>query len=172
MQDGKKLEDVLFAELDGAYTDDNSSLLIESSPSSKSASDKIIADYTNIYGLTNYKAGAKTIVGKLIQRIIGENSWREKKPDSKHRIKVKLYNVDYGFYKNQGFRVEYNVLKNKTIKIWYIKNWRLTSKEVKLYSYWSSSKNASEMVVGIDYFQGYTEFTTFGLGDSFQQNMP
>lgn len=74
LQDNEKLEDVLFTELDGEYLDDNSSSVLKSSTLLKSSSDRIIPTYTNTYGLTSYKAGAKTVVGGWIQSAFGEIS--------------------------------------------------------------------------------------------------
>lgn len=171
LQDGEELEDVLFTELNGNSDNSNSELLLTSNTTLKSASNRIISAYTSAYGLTTYKAGAKTAAGKLVQSAFGENSWREKRLDSQHRMKVKLYNVNYGFFKNQGFRVEYNHLKDKTITVLYFKRWKLRKKTIKLWSYWSSSKNVPEMVVGIDYFQGYTEYN-LPLAKVYADNIP
>nr|WP_320023403.1 hypothetical protein [uncultured Draconibacterium sp.] len=172
LEEGEELEDKLFSELDGAYSaDDNSESNTKSGEILKSASGRINSEYTNTYGLTTYKAGAKTIVGGFVQKVFGKNSWREKRLDSKHRIKVKLYDVNYGFYKNQGFRVEYNNLKDRTITVYYFKRWKLRKKKITLWSYWSSSRAAQEMVVGIDYFQGYTQYDS-PMGRAYAENIP
>lgn len=175
LKEGDLLEDMLFCEFDGNYTDEGSYSDQESELKStsilKSSSDRIVPAFTNTYNLTTYKAGAKTVVGKLINNFVGENNWREKRLDSKHRVKVKLYDVNYGFYKNQGFRVEYNELKDKTITIVTIKRWKVTKKKVTLWSYWSSSKSVPEMVVGIDYFQGYTQYD-LPIGEAYVENIP
>jgi hypothetical protein len=169
---GESLEDSILKELTGGVDDFNEeSLSLKSSLASKS-DDRILSSYTSTYGLTTYKAGAKTLVGGWIQSAFGQNSWREKRLDSRHRLKVKLYNVNYGFYDNQGFKVEYNELRDVTIKIYYFHRWRLRSKRVKLWSYWSSSKRVSEMVVGIDYFKGYTQFDSYGIGTTYDRDLP
>ncbi|MFV0505160.1 MAG: hypothetical protein ACK5L5_00395 [Bacteroidales bacterium] len=155
---GKDIEDLALAELDGSYVPENEGEVGTSTLKSSSTSDDYSdSQYTKDYNLITYKAGAKTVVGKWLQKPFGANSWRERRLDNDRyrRIKVKLYDVDYGFYDNQGFRVEYNFLKDKTIKIWYFKRWRLRSKRVKLWSYWSTSETPSDMVVGIDHLSGY-----------------
>jgi hypothetical protein len=164
--DNTPIEEQILSEFDGntETTENNINNL-------KSTSTRIIPEYTKTYNLSTYKAGAKTIAGKAIQHIFGKNSWRKKRLDSKHRIKVKLYSVNYGFFRNQGFRVEYNTKKDRTITVFYFKHWRLRKKKIKLWSYWSSSKSIKEMVVGIDFFKGYTEYTTYGIGEAFQKNM-
>ena len=172
LKEGDLLEDKLFCELDGNFVISPSEQQSDLKSSSlKSSTDRIISSYTNTYNLTTYEAGSKTIVGGWVESAFAENSWKEKTLDSKHRVKVKMYDVNYGFYKNQGFRVEYNELRDFTITIVTIKRWRLTKKEVTLWSYWSTSKTVPEMVIGIDYFQGYTEFSIPGIGYDFQRNM-
>jgi|GEM_PF-3025530 hypothetical protein len=174
-KEGEVLEDKLLCEIDGGYStegeyaDQNS--ILKSTSVLKSASNRIMSSFTDTYNLTTYKAGAKTVAGTLINNLVGENNWREKKLDSKHRVKVKLYDVNYGFYKNQGFRVEYNELRDFTVKVVTIKRWRITTKRVTLWSYWSNSKTVPEMVVGIDYFQGYTEYE-LPLAEAYVQNIP
>lgn len=122
--------------------------------------------YTSTYNLSTHKAGGKTWAGKIISGTFGENNWTETSIDSKHRVKVKLYSVNYQFYKNSGFRVEFQEQKEAYT---YITFWRW-KKKVVLYRYWKNMV-VPEMVVGVDYFKGYTEYTTFGI-DKYYNDLP
>lgn len=121
--------------------------------------------YTNKYNLTTYRAGAKTWFGKRLQSLFGENSYRKKKLDSGHRLKFKLYSVDYFFYKNSGARLKFQkrIRVSKTIRIF---GWK---KRITLYTYWSTRKTP-EMVVGVDYFKGHYLYEDFGMGNKYRSD--
>lgn len=121
--------------------------------------------YTNKYNLTTYRAGAKTLVGKGFQSLFGENSYRKKKLDSDHRLKFKLYSVDYFFYKNSGARLKFQKRKRVTKRI-RIFGWKKT---ITLYTYWST-RQVPEMVVGVDYFKGHYLYEDFGMGNKYQSD--
>ncbi len=120
----------------------------------KSIDEVFDATYTTRYNLVSIKAGAKTFVGKGFQALFGENSWREIEFDNDHRMRVKLFNVNYVGFANSGLKVEFErrIMVTKVIKILGFRAGKVT-----LWSYWTGA-NAPEMVLGSDYFKGYTQF--------------
>ncbi|QQS51027.1 MAG: hypothetical protein IPM71_15880 [Bacteroidota bacterium] len=118
----------------------------------KSASDRIISGYTSTYNLTDYLVGGGTAVGKAFSNI-GLNNWRSKEFDGDHRVNVCLYALNYGFFKCAGFKVKFQYKHYSKVNVGVL-GWRTW---VTLASYWLTT-NASEMVIGIDYFKGYTSF--------------
>lgn len=122
----------------------------------KSASDRIISDYTSKYDLTDYRVGGGTAVGIAFSSI-GLNNWRSKNFDGDHRVNVNLYDLNYGFFKCAGFTVKFQYKHYVKVNVG-IGPWR---EWVTLASYWLTT-NVPEMVIGIDYFKGYTSFN-YGL---------
>ncbi len=118
---------------------------------------KIVSEYTNTYHLTNYHVGGSTGFGQTMANI-GLNNWRNKNFDSDHRVRVNLYELNYGFFKCAGFKVKFQLRHQNKITVGFGK-WRKT---IVLLSYWLRTE-ASKMVIGIDHFKGYTQFTNFGL---------
>ncbi len=127
----------------------------------KSSSSNINSSYTSTYNLTTHNAARHTWVGKGVDKLSGK--WYDRKIGSRKRVKCKLYSVNYGFYKNSGFKVKYQKQQVKTITVRFL-GW---SKTVTIKGLWIKT-NASKIVVGVDHFIGYTEMTTFGLDKYYQ----
>ena len=127
----------------------------------KSFDDMIEPSYTTKYNLWNVKAGAKTLVGKGLEALFGQNSWRETEFDNDHRVKVKLFNVNYVGFANCGFKVEFErrIMVSKVVKVFGFRVGKVT-----LWSYWTGA-SAPEMVSGSDYFKGYTKYDIPNLCD-------
>lgn len=53
-----------------------------------------------------YSYGAKTVVGQLIEGAFGGNSDFEENYNSTYRLRVKLYDFNYGFYKSLGMNAK------------------------------------------------------------------
>jgi hypothetical protein len=133
---------------------------VEESSNLKSASERIVADYTSTYNLTNYHVGGSTAVGQFFASV-GLNNWRSKEFDSEHRVNVNLYELNYGFFKCAGFKCKFQYKHHVKITVG-IGRWKKT---ITLLSYWLET-SADEMAIGFDYFKGYTQFTDFGLTPS------
>lgn len=129
----------------------------------KSSAGKINTAYTSTYNLTTHNAARHTIIGKPIDNLSGK--WFKRSIGSRYRIKCKLYTVDYGFYKNSGFKTKFQIQQVKTITI----GWGRWKKKITIRGLWIK-KDAPKMVVGIDHFKGYTEMTTFGLDKYYNDN--
>lgn len=129
----------------------------------KSTTGKINNAYTSAYNLTTHNAARHTIIGKPIDNLSGK--WFKRSIGSRYRIKCKLYSVDYGFYKNSGFKTKFQIQQVKTITI----GWGRWKKKITIRGLWLK-KDAPKMVVGIDHFKGYTEMTTFGLDKYYNDN--
>lgn len=62
---------------------------------------------TNNYEqFTTYNYGAETVVGKIIEGIAGGNTAFEQNYTSKFRLRVKLYDFNYGFYRSVGLNAK------------------------------------------------------------------
>ena len=133
----------------GSITDDNDENVGQSSL--KSTNSKIDSKLTSKYGLSTHKVNGN----------IWHNNRRSNYFDSKTRVRARLYDYNWGVYKGAGFTCKFQKKKNKTITV---RKYGFfgPKRKITLYSYWSSTIN-SEMVIGMDYFEGYTEYTDFGL---------
>jgi hypothetical protein len=147
----KHIENQLFDEnamLSSILDEDNSD---ESSGTLKSASSKIDSKLTTLYGLENHKVNGG---------VFHDNN-RSNYFDSNTRVRVRLYDYDFGVYKGAGFTCKFQKKKKQTVTV---RKYGLfgPKREITLYTYWSSTINP-EIAIGIDFFEGYTEFTDFGL---------
>jgi hypothetical protein len=134
----------------GSITDDNDENVGQSS-SLKSANSKIDSKLTSKYGLSTHKVNGN----------IWHNNRRSNYFDSNTRVRARLYDYNWGVYKGAGFTCKFQKKKKKTITV---RKYGFfgPKRTITLYTYWSSTIN-SEMVIGMDYFEGYTEYTNFGL---------
>jgi len=123
----------------------------------KSGNIYIDQNNTRTYDLSTFPLGGDNFVGKAVANF-GINNWRSKDFGSENRVNVNLYELNYGFFKCAGFKVKFQYKHWVTIKMRFFR-W---TKEVYLYYYWRTTP-AHEMVVGIEYFKGYTDYENFGL---------
>lgn len=126
-------------------------------PTPEEENPRIIDEYTNSYKLINYQLGGHTIAGQAVASL-GLNNWRSAYFDSDHRVNANLYSVDYGFFKSAGFKVKFQKREPVTITL----NFFRWNKTITLYHIWKEKK-AQDLVLGVDFFQGYTQLTDFGL---------
>jgi len=117
----------------------------------KSTNSKIDSKLTNKYGLATHKVNGN----------IYHNNRRNNYFDSNTRVRARLYDYNWGVYKGAGFTCKFQKKKKKTITVRKYGFWG-PKRTITLYSYWSSTTNP-EIVIGMDYFEGYTEYTNFGL---------
>ena len=132
----------------GSITDDDENVV---QSSLKSANKKIDSKLTSKYGLSTHKVNGN----------IWHNNRRSNYFDSNTRVRARLYDYNWGVYKGAGFTCKFQKKKKKTITV---RKYGFfgPKRKITLYRYWSSTIN-SEMVIGMDYFEGYTEYTDFGL---------
>jgi hypothetical protein len=155
--------DLLVANVALDYIQEDTQSSLKSASLSSSTSDFINSSYTNTYNLTTHNGARHTIVGKGVDKLSGE--WHKRNVSSRKRVRCKLFSVNYGFYKNSGFKVDYQIQQVKTMKVG-IGRWKKT---ITIKGLWVKT-DAPKMVVGVDFFQGYTEMTTFGLDKYYQDN--
>lgn len=120
---------------------------------------QINSNFTSDYGLRN------TSMPSNLLNDLGLFTWRSRNHDNRHRAQVSLFSLNYLFYKSAGFKVRFQQKRDIRACV------RVFGRRCVTVGHYWTKRTATDMVIGFDYFQGYTklpfkfnEFDTYEWG--------